>query len=57
MAKILTYPERVNRYNLERMRELVKNGTEMHPGANYVMNYDESKKEFSEHYLLYGQRK
>jgi DNA-directed RNA polymerase III subunit RPC1 len=36
VAKIMTYPERVNRYNIDRMRKLVMNGPEKHPGANIV---------------------
>lgn len=36
MAKILTYPDRVNRYNIERLRKLILNGPEEHPGANFV---------------------
>jgi DNA-directed RNA polymerase III subunit RPC1 len=36
MAMILTYPERVNLYNLERLRGLVRTGPGVHPGANYV---------------------
>jgi DNA-directed RNA polymerase III subunit RPC1 len=52
VAKNLTYPERVNQYNIEKMRKLVKNGPETHPGANYVENQDGSKI-----YLLYVNRK
>ena len=36
IAKILTYPERVTPANIERMRQLVLNGAETHPGANFV---------------------
>jgi DNA-directed RNA polymerase III subunit RPC1 len=36
VAKIMTYPERVNRYNIDRMRQLVLNGADIHPGANIV---------------------
>ena len=36
MAKILTYPDRVNRYNIKKLRQLVRDGPERHPGANYV---------------------
>ena len=36
IAKNLTYPERVNQYNMEKMRRIVQNGPEVHPGANYV---------------------
>jgi len=36
MAKVLTFPDRVNRYNIEKLRILVRNGPEVHPGANFV---------------------
>lgn len=37
MALVLTYPEKVTRYNIEHLRKLVKNGAEKHPGANFVI--------------------
>lgn len=36
IAKILTFPEYVTRNNISKMRQLVINGTEVHPGANFV---------------------
>lgn len=36
VAKILTYPERVTAYNIERLRQAVANGPDVHPGANYL---------------------
>ncbi|RKP06871.1 beta and beta-prime subunits of DNA dependent RNA-polymerase [Thamnocephalis sphaerospora] len=36
VAKILTFPERVNEHNIEKLRQRVLNGTENHPGANYI---------------------
>jgi DNA-directed RNA polymerase III subunit RPC1 len=36
VAKIMTFPERVNRYNIEKLRECVRNGPEVHPGANFI---------------------
>ena len=36
MAKILTFPDRVNRYNIEKLRKLILIGPEEHPGANFV---------------------
>jgi DNA-directed RNA polymerase III subunit RPC1 len=36
VAKIMTFPERVNRYNIEKLRRMVMNGPEKHPGANIV---------------------
>ncbi|CAG04806.1 unnamed protein product, partial [Tetraodon nigroviridis] len=52
VAKILTYPERVNKANLELMRKLVRNGPEVHPGANFIQNrYNQIKR-----FLKYGNR-
>ena len=36
VAKILTYPERVTPANAELMRQLVVNGPDRHPGANFI---------------------
>ncbi|GAA5927574.1 hypothetical protein JCM3775_006021 [Rhodotorula graminis] len=36
VAKVLTYPERVTAHNIERLRAAVRNGTEQHPGANFI---------------------
>lgn len=36
VAKIMTYPERVSRYNIEKLRARVRNGPDVHPGANQV---------------------
>lgn len=43
MAKILTYPERVNRYNLDKMKQLIIRGNQQHPGANRVTTYKEGR--------------
>ena len=44
MAMMLTYPERVNEYNIKRMKKLIMNGTDKHPGANFVItNNGENK--------------
>ena len=40
IAKRLTFPERVTRYNIEHMRQLVQNGVATHPGACYVKTPD-----------------
>ncbi|CAB0043121.1 unnamed protein product [Trichogramma brassicae] len=37
VAKILTYPEKVTKINIEFMRQLVLNGPDVHPGANYII--------------------
>ncbi|CAD7087568.1 unnamed protein product [Hermetia illucens] len=52
VAKILTYPERVNNANIQRLKQLVKNGTNKHPGANYVQQRGSTLKK----YLAYGNR-
>uniref|UniRef100_UPI0037E98FD2 DNA-directed RNA polymerase III subunit RPC1 n=1 Tax=Semicossyphus pulcher TaxID=241346 RepID=UPI0037E98FD2 len=52
VAKILTYPEKVNKANLELMRKLVRNGPEVHPGANFIQNRHTQMKRF----LKYGNR-
>lgn len=36
VAKVMTYPERVNQYNIQRMRMMVENGPDKHPGANLI---------------------
>ena len=40
MAKILTYPERVNKANVQLMKQLVMNGVDTHPGANFIQQRD-----------------
>ena len=36
MAMRLTYPEQVNRYNIQKLRLLVRNGPDVYPGANNI---------------------
>lgn len=36
IAKIMTFPEKVNRYNLDKLRQRVRNGPDIHPGANQI---------------------
>ncbi len=43
IAKNLTYPERANRYNIEKLRGLIRNGPDIHPGANFVEAADGNK--------------
>jgi len=50
VARIMTFPERVSRYNIDKMRELVLNGPANHPGANYIRSGAVLKS------LLYGNR-
>ncbi|MDR1722208.1 MAG: DNA-directed RNA polymerase subunit A', partial [Methanobrevibacter sp.] len=43
IAKEVTVPVHVNEWNLEEMKEFIRNGSEVHPGANYVIRPDERK--------------
>jgi DNA-directed RNA polymerase III subunit RPC1 len=43
MAQILTYPEKVSRYNIDKLRALVINGMSKHPGANFIVYPDGNK--------------
>ncbi|KAL2614065.1 hypothetical protein R1flu_025757 [Riccia fluitans] len=59
MAQTLTYPEKVTRYNIEKLRQCVINGLSKHPGANFVV-FPENGKSDSERssvYLKFGDRK
>jgi len=40
IAKLLTIPERINKFNLEQMKALITNGPDAHPGANYIIRPD-----------------
>jgi len=42
VARTMTYPERVSRFNIEKLRELVRNGPDVHPGANLIRMRDGS---------------
>lgn len=52
VAKILTYPERVTLNNLDVLRQAVRNGPDVHPGANYVVAASNGFKKF----LKFGNR-
>ncbi|OII76734.1 DNA-directed RNA polymerase III largest subunit [Cryptosporidium andersoni] len=43
IARIMTYPERVNSHNIERLRDAVLNGHNIWPGACYVYKTNGSK--------------
>lgn len=53
VAKNMTYPEQVTRYNIEKLRERVRNGTKNWPGANYLVKKGSTFKVF----LKYGNLK
>ncbi|XP_071725233.1 LOW QUALITY PROTEIN: DNA-directed RNA polymerase III subunit 1-like [Rutidosis leptorrhynchoides] len=40
MARILTYPERVSRHNIEKLRQCVRNGSYNYPGARLIVDLD-----------------
>ena len=48
IAKELTVPVRVNKYNLNEVRKIVQNGPNIHPGANYIVRSDGVKKKVTE---------
>ena len=50
VAKNLTYPEKVSRYNIAKLRTRINNGANKWPGANYVWKKDQNIKQF----LKYG---
>ncbi|AMD22835.1 HHR066Cp [Eremothecium sinecaudum] len=52
VAKVLTYPEKVTRYNKDKLQQLVINGPNVHPGANYLLKYNEDARRN----LRYGDR-
>ncbi|KAH6915466.1 DNA-directed RNA polymerase III largest subunit [Coprinopsis sp. MPI-PUGE-AT-0042] len=50
VAKILTYPERVTAHNVDSLKQAIRNGPDVHPGANYVARGDIKK------FLKFGNR-
>lgn len=42
VAKIMTFPEPVSQYSIEKLRQRVRNGPDIHPGANHVRMRDGS---------------
>ncbi|KAF9498249.1 beta and beta-prime subunits of DNA dependent RNA-polymerase [Pleurotus eryngii] len=50
VSKILTYPERVTTHNIEMLKQAVRNGCDVHPGANFVARGDNKK------FLKFGNR-
>ncbi len=40
IAKILTIPTNINDWNIEQMKQIVLNGPNRHPGANYIIRND-----------------
>ncbi|KAH8820997.1 hypothetical protein F5884DRAFT_840392 [Xylogone sp. PMI_703] len=62
VAKNLTYPERVQRHNIEKLRKCVLNGPNVHPGAQQIIKKDSdhkillkfAKRELEAKHLKYG---
>eukprot|EP00959_Pyramimonas_sp_CCMP1952_P461302 9481351-Pyramimonas_sp.AAC.1 len=52
VAMHMTYPEKVSRYNIEKLRKCVMNGMTQHPGANFVVFPDGNK-----WFLKFGDRR
>jgi DNA-directed RNA polymerase III subunit RPC1 len=50
VAKILTYPERVTAHNIHGLKQAVRNGPDVHPGANFVARGENKK------FLRFGNR-
>ena len=44
VAKNLTYPERVQKQNIEKLRKCIRNGPDVHPGAQQIMKKDSDHK-------------
>ena len=42
IAMNLTFPEIVNKYNIDEMRKVVENGSNTYPGAKYIRKHDEN---------------
>lgn len=43
IAKILTVPSHVTEWNIEEMKQLIINGPDKHPGANYIIRSDKRR--------------
>ncbi|MHA1728422.1 MAG: DNA-directed RNA polymerase subunit A' [Promethearchaeota archaeon] len=43
IAKVLTIPTHVTEWNIEEMKQLVINGPDKHPGANYIIRTDKRR--------------
>ncbi|GMH84485.1 hypothetical protein TL16_g09939 [Triparma laevis f. inornata] len=55
VAVTMTFPERVTRYNLEKLRQCIRNGPDKHPGANHVRSRGKNGK-VQKRSLQYGNR-
>ena len=55
VAMTMTFPEKVTRYNISKLRKCIRNGPSTHPGANHVRNRAKNGKE-QKRSLQYGNR-
>ncbi|KAG9245500.1 hypothetical protein BJ878DRAFT_14552 [Calycina marina] len=49
IARTLTYPETVTRFNIDKLHALVENGPNEHPGAKYVIRPDGTRIDLRHH--------
>jgi len=49
----MSFPEIVNKTNIEFVRQLVRNGPDQHPGANFVITQGKTE---HKKFLKYGDR-
>ncbi|MBP2200947.1 DNA-directed RNA polymerase subunit A' [Methanococcus voltae] len=52
IAKELTVPEKVTEHNIDHIKELLKNGSEIHPGVNYVIKTIKNKEGKQENFSI-----
>lgn len=50
MARKLTFPESVSTFNAERLRQAVRNGTKIHPGANMIEDEETGQQIHLDHF-------
>jgi len=55
MAMTITYPERVNKCNIKKLKKMIMNGTDKHPGARFVYTNNGENKTYLA-YLDYNHR-
>jgi len=48
VALKLTFPERVNEWNITYLKKLIENGPDKYPGANYIIRPDGKKKKITD---------
>ena len=56
MAMLLTYPERVNKINMKKLKKMIMNGTQNYPGALFVISKNEGNKNYLENMSYYEKK-